>query len=147
MHRDGSSPCAASLLNACILIVEDDGITSMALEQALMDAGAYVIGPATTVSGALRRLHIERVNGAILDINLRDGMATLLIEALQDQWVPFIFATGVEPPPELRERCPGGPVHRKPAAPQTLISSLASVMRPKAAIKGAAHPVTSALSG
>ena len=147
MHSDGSALSAAPLRDACILIVEDDGITSLALEQALMDAGAYVVGPATTVSGALRRLNVERVDGAILDINLRDGMATLLIEALQDQWVPFIFATGVEPPPELRERCPGVPVHRKPVSPQTLISSLASVMRPKAAIKGAAHPVTSALSG
>ena len=91
-------------------------------------AGGYPVGPATTVSGALRLLNVERVDGAILDVDLRGEDVTPVVEALFDRDIPFIFHTGVGLPPELRQRCPGTPIHTKPVAAEALIGSLGALL-------------------
>lgn len=116
-----------SLQERNILVVEDDLIIALHLEQTIAEAGGYPIGPASTVSDALRLLNTERVDGAILDIDLHHEVATFVVDALLDRGVPFVFHTGAGVPLELQQRCPDVPVHTKPVAPQALVTSLASL--------------------
>ena len=121
-----------SLQDRNILIVEDQLVITLDLEQAILDAGGRVIGPAADVSDALRLLNVERVDAAILDVDLQREDVSLVVEMLLDRGIPFIFHTGIEVPPALRRRCPEAPVHTKPASSDVLIASLAAVMsRPR----------------
>ena len=117
-----------SVRQRAILMVEDELVITLDLERAIMDAGGFPVGPATTVSGALRLLNVERVNGAILDVDLWGEDVTPVVEALLDRGIPFIFHTGVGLPPGLHQRCPGTPVHTKPVAAEVLIGSLGALL-------------------
>jgi DNA-binding NarL/FixJ family response regulator len=58
-------------LSRCnILIVEDQAIIALDLESAVEESNGQVIGPASTVREALKLLHTNRVDAAILDANL-----------------------------------------------------------------------------
>ena len=117
-----------SVRQRAVLMVEDELVITLDLERAIMGAGGFPVGPATTVSGALRLLNVERVNGAILDVDLRGEDVTPVVDALLDRGIPFIFHTGVGLPSELRQRCPDTPVHTKPVAAEALIGSLGALL-------------------
>ena len=55
-----------------ILVAEDNVLAAMELEQVLEDCGCETVGPAATVDQALRLAREERLDGAVLDVNLRD---------------------------------------------------------------------------
>jgi CheY-like chemotaxis protein len=78
-----------------VLIVEDEVVISMELELALREAGAEVIGPASSVSSALEAIESAReLDLAVLDINLGGIAAYPVAEVLRSRGVPFVFATG-----------------------------------------------------
>src|SRR3954463_13150338 len=85
-----------------ILIVEDQAIIALDLESAVEDANGQVIGPASTVREALKLLHANEVDAAILDANLPDGDVTPVAEELIDRGIPFVISTGVAVPLQLR---------------------------------------------
>src|SRR3954466_1731127 len=115
-------------LSRCnILIVEDQAIIALDLESAVEDANGRVIGPASTVREALKLLHANEVDAAILDANLPDGDVTPVAEALIDRKVPFATNTGVAVPLQL-QRCPGLLVFRKPTPSSRLIRELAGLL-------------------
>ncbi len=53
-----------------ILVIEDEALVAMLVEDALLDAGFEVIGPARSVAQALALLAAEAPNAAVLDLNL-----------------------------------------------------------------------------
>ena len=110
-----------------ILIVEDQAIIALDLESAVEEANGQVIGPASTVREALKILHANEVDAAILDANLPDGDVTPVAEALIDRKVPFVINTGVAVPLQLR-RYPGLLVFRKPTPSSRLIRELAALL-------------------
>ena len=117
-----------SVRQRAVLMVEDELVITLDLERAIMKAGGFPVGPATAVSGALHLLNVERVDGAILDVDLRGEDVTPVVEALLDRGIPFVFHTGIGLPPGLRQRCPGTPVHTKPVAAEVLIGSLGALL-------------------
>ena len=59
--------------------------------------GASVIGPAATVDDALRLVAAtDRLDAAVLDVNLRGAMVYPVADALTARGVPFVFATGYD---------------------------------------------------
>jgi hypothetical protein len=58
-----------------------------------------VVGPAPSVEVALQLLEDEgeRLDGAVLDINLRDQRVYPVANALTARGVPFVFTTGYDP--------------------------------------------------
>jgi len=77
-----------------VLVVEDEYIVATDLARALNDRGVEVIGPAGSIEDALDLLGAEgRIDGAVLDINLRGERAYPIADALRERKVPFIFAT------------------------------------------------------
>lgn len=81
-----------------ILVVEDDYLVAADLAESLENAGASVIGPAGSVEEALRLVQEEnrQLDGAVLDINLRDARVYPVAELLEAQHVPYIFTTGYD---------------------------------------------------
>lgn len=81
-----------------ILIVEDEYLIAMDLADRLADLGADVIGPAGSVAEALAIVTAQgnRIDGAVLDVNLRNERVYPVADALRAQGVPFVFASGYD---------------------------------------------------
>lgn len=78
-----------------ILVVEDEALVAMLVEDALLDVGAVVLGPAATVAEALALLEREALpDAAVLDLNLAGEVSTPVADALVRRGVPFVVATG-----------------------------------------------------
>lgn len=77
-----------------ILVVEDEALVAMLVEDALMDAGFTVLGPARTVSQALEMLKADPPDAAVLDLNLGGESSVTVADALAARGIPFLVATG-----------------------------------------------------
>jgi CheY-like chemotaxis protein len=90
-----SSPLEAALSSRRVLVVEDEYFLADDMASALQRSGAEVIGPVPTLDQALTVLASgERVDLAVLDINLKGETAFPIADALSRHGVPFVFATG-----------------------------------------------------
>jgi DNA-binding response OmpR family regulator len=77
-----------------ILVVEDEALVAMLVEDALVDAGFTVLGPARTVAQALAMLKADPPDAAVLDLNLGGENSLSVAEALSARGIPFLVATG-----------------------------------------------------
>ncbi|GGF80996.1 response regulator [Paracoccus acridae] len=107
-----------------ILIVEDDFVIAHDFATMIGQAGATVIGPVGTLLEAMKL--IERtghLDGAILDINLGGEMVYDLVDALQAQGVPVVFATGYDPA-AIPARYASVPLCQKPIDPEQIARAI-----------------------
>lgn len=91
-----SDRTAGMLRGLRVLVVEDEPLVALALADDLENAGATVIGPASTVDSALALLTREAFEAAVLDIKLQNELVFPVADALMGQGVPFIFTTGFD---------------------------------------------------
>ena len=84
---------AGDLDTAKILLVEDEFLIALDLQILLYRLGCDVLGPVGSVAEALVLLRHDRPDAAVLDINLRDGLVTPVIERLRAMEVPFVLVT------------------------------------------------------
>ena len=77
-----------------ILIVEDEPFIALALEAMLLELGFDVAGSAAQVSAALELIGRERIDGAILDVNLGSQRIDPVADILAARPCPFFFTTG-----------------------------------------------------
>ncbi len=103
---------AERTLSGChILIVEDEFILASDLRAELAEAGAVVVGMVGTVGEALDLVEaLPRIDGAVLDVNLRGETVFPVADRLVARGVPFLFTTGYDAsaiPPRFRDvvRC------------------------------------------
>lgn len=106
-----------------ILIVEDEPFITLALEAMLPDLGFEVAGSATKVSAALELIARERIDCAILDVNLGLQRIDPVADALAARGCPFIFTTGYSLP-GLPVRHAGRAVLQKPFGMEQLATLL-----------------------
>jgi DNA-binding response OmpR family regulator len=78
-----------------ILIVEDEGLVSLAMEWALRIAGHDVLGPAGTVEEAIALTGATEPDLALVDLNLRDGGdGSIVARHLHERYhTPILFLT------------------------------------------------------
>jgi CheY-like chemotaxis protein len=80
-----------------VLVVEDEYLIADELGRALQEHGAEMIGPVVGLDEALAVVATEdRIDGAVMDLNLRGQFAFPLADALEARQVPFVFATGYD---------------------------------------------------
>ena len=78
-----------------VLIVEDESLVAMLLETILEDMGCVPVGPASTVDEGLQiATGGERIDAALLDVNVAGKQVFPIAQALKDRGVPFVFSTG-----------------------------------------------------
>lgn len=110
-----------------ILIVEDEYYLAEDLAEALRGEGADVVGPVGTLAEAETVVGSERIDCAILDMNLRGDMAFPVADRLREAGVPFVIATGYNSA-SLPERFSGIPRVEKPFDPAEVTAVLPSVL-------------------
>jgi DNA-binding response OmpR family regulator len=106
-----------------ILLVEDDAFLGLDLEAMLADAGYAVIGPAMTVREAEKLLDEQRVDAAILDLNLGEERSDPIADRLDEAGTPFFFLTG-HAREELPERHKDRSIVSKPFSDAALLKML-----------------------
>jgi CheY-like chemotaxis protein len=89
---------APSLQGRRFLVVEDDYFVAVDLVHSLTELGAEVIGPASSLKEALRLVSQmgDQLDGAVLDVNLRQERVFPAADALRAIGVPFLFTTGYD---------------------------------------------------
>jgi two-component SAPR family response regulator len=95
------------LLGYSILLVEDEAISAIDTRSILEMAGAKIIGPAYSVRQGFHWLAGHRIDCAVLDINLSDGLVFDLADAVAKQAIPIVFLSAHSldvAPPQHRER-------------------------------------------
>lgn len=96
VERVREERAALCLSGKRIIVVEDDFLLAEDIVDVLSSLGAQIVGPFPTLSAALGQLQgaQPRPDGAVLDINLRDGTVYPLAASLRDQGIPYVFVTG-----------------------------------------------------
>ena len=113
--------------NPAILLLEDDLLLAMDMEEFLASRGYDVVGPFGRVEDALDALEANRVDGAVLDLNLHGELSFPVIERLRCRNVPVIVCSGYAELPELKQKLAGLPLMPKPWNPQKLGRLLSEV--------------------
>jgi CheY-like chemotaxis protein len=127
-----SSSGADELALCRILVVEDEYFIADDMACALRELGAEVVGPVPTKEKALAVVALdEKLDAAVLDINLRDATAFAVADALNARGIPFVFSTGyasAHVPSEHRDV----PRWEKPFDPHDLARALPGILHGRA---------------
>ncbi|KPF65698.1 hypothetical protein IP69_17305 [Bosea sp. AAP35] len=77
-----------------VLILEDEAIIAMDVEGILTDAGFDVMATVASCAAAMDWLVADRVDVALLDLDLLDGSSDLVARRLNDLGIPFVVFSG-----------------------------------------------------
>lgn len=121
---------APDLRGVRVLVVEDSLLIAESIADLLEAAGASVVGPMGQIASGLAAAQEERLDGALLDVNLAGENVGPIAEALRARDIPFIFLTGYSDaaalPPGFREV----PRLVKPFQEHALTTAIAARFRP-----------------
>lgn len=96
----------ADLSGLRVLVVEDTLLVAEVICDQLQSCGCEVVGPVARLRGGLALAAAERLDGAVLDVNLAGDFSFPIAAALEKRGVPYIFLTGYDDaavlPPEYR---------------------------------------------
>ncbi len=126
-----SSPLMDDLAGGRILVAEDEILIALDLSSILTDAGAEVVGPATTLRAAKAIAQSDLLTAAILDVRLGRETTDSIAAILSERQIPFVFYTGEELPADMQARWPNSTVVVKPARQTALIAAIARLFDPK----------------
>ena len=132
MRRDKARNGSKARLGR-VLVVEDDPIQSIALEVALIDAGATSVVLCPSIACTMTALEQGPADAIVLDVHLADrddGWALAeLADMLGEKRPRIVFSTGSpeEIPPGIAEM---GPIFEKPYDPAQLAAALVSGAKP-----------------
>lgn len=117
-----------------ILIVEDEQLLALMLEDLLLDAG-YAVEHAFDLATAERVLASQRIDCAILDINVDGALVFSFADRLRERRIPFVFASSLhrsQIPPDFHSE----PLLGKPYGMHQVLSTLASLLHASVASPG-----------
>lgn len=124
MEQDGQT-----LSGLRVLVVEDSLLVAETIAEMLESEGCEVVGPVGRLGRALPIAREERLDGAVLDVNLAGELSFPLAEALQGRGVPFIFLTGYGDVPDMPAEFRGRPRVGKPFNSRDLIEAVGRSFR------------------
>jgi CheY-like chemotaxis protein len=107
-----------------ILIVEDNFLAACAMSDLIRKWGHQVVGPVASVTDACRLTEEGRLNGAILDVNIRGGSSAEVARLLDEKHTPFFFVTGYASPSVLPDPLSKRCCLRKPVDERVLRSTI-----------------------
>lgn len=77
-----------------VLLVEDEMLVAMLVEDTLAEHECVVVGPAATVTEALRLAQTAEIDAAIMDVNVGGEKAYPVADALDARGIPFLLVSG-----------------------------------------------------
>ncbi len=112
-----------------ILVVEDNLLLADIVCEALEGYGCDVVGPFASLRTGLQMAVDSRIDGALLDVRLSDGLCFPIAKILEDRQVPYLFLTAYDDeriiPPEFRRALRLG----KPVYPDGLAAAISESCR------------------
>jgi len=111
-----------------VLLVEDESLIAMMAGDFLIELGATVIGPATSIDAALALLASHEIDVAVLDLNVRGELSHRVADALRLRRIPIVCATGYGE--GAAEFARGSPIIDKPYSKDKLAVALQSALSP-----------------
>lgn len=127
-----------SLSGVRILVVEDEALIAMLIEDVLAEAGATVLGPASTVGEALRLIKSAAevsIDAVVLDLTLKGELASVVADQLVAVGIPFLFTTGVDRA-SLEPRHRAAPMLSKPFDCDELVLSIGAMIATASKVVG-----------
>ena len=107
-----------------VLVVEDEGMT---IEDSLRKFGYSVVGPIENLQAAIFLAATEKIDVAVVDINISGKIANAVADKLIERRIPFLFVSGYE---KMRgSRYASIPFLRKPFTPEDLHDAVERVPR------------------
>ncbi len=106
-----------------VLIVEDDYFIATDLARGFEAAGLDIVGPVPSLRKALETVRQERIDAAVLDINLDGEKVYEVADALIERGLPVVFVTGYERP-SLPDRYGDVPLCVKPVDSAKVVEAL-----------------------
>lgn len=79
-----------------VLVVEDQFLVAEDMRRSVMELGGEVVGPFPKLSKARDAIREQRIDLALLDVQLQRDDVFPLVDELVQRKVPFIFATGYD---------------------------------------------------
>jgi CheY-like chemotaxis protein len=110
-----------------ILVVEDEPVIAIDTACMIVRAGGTVVGPAYSLDEGLEAIAHAKLDGALLDINLRNEKVFSLADQLADRGVPIVFVTG-EIWPVIPERHAGCRRIGKPVGESKVVAALSGAI-------------------
>lgn len=114
-----------------ILLVEDEPLVAMMMAQMIGDLGAEVVGPFGSVGEAIAA-GSDRLDAAVLDINVGGELVYPLAEKLAVSGTPMLFLTGYDAK-SVDDRFIKADVLTKPIDEADLANCLAGMLKPTGA--------------
>ncbi len=111
-----------SIAGRRILLVEDEYFVALLAKEALLEAGATVVGPVANCRNALEALRTTAIDAALLDVNLNGERSDPVAAELRDRKIPFLVVTGYGM--NAATEALGGRILDKPFRPEALIRAL-----------------------
>jgi CheY-like chemotaxis protein len=112
-----------------ILVAEDEILIALDISATLVDAGAEVAGPATTIRSAIAIAQTETLSAATLDVRLGQETTEAVAATLAARNIPFVFYSGQTLPSDMRDRWPKCPIIVKPAGQNAIVAAIAGLLR------------------
>lgn len=116
-----------------VLVLEDEYLIAMEIEDVCRESGATDVRLAGSLEDATVLSESSAVDVAVIDLNLR-GQSTLgFARSLQQQGVPFLFATGMVDLADIGPEFATVTVIGKPYDSETLVAAISATARGEAA--------------
>jgi len=109
-----------------VLVVEDEPLVAIMLEDALQDFGYQVVGPVENLKAAIQLVGSERLDAAVLDINIDGAISDAGADKLMTRGIPFLFVSGYAR--DLGLRYGTVPLLRKPFTTNDLHRAVAALV-------------------
>ena len=115
-----------SISGKCVLIVEDDFYQSRDVIKSIENAGCVVVTTTPDADEACASIKRDKIDFALVDINLGYGPAFETARALRRQGIPFIFTTGYDAA-SIPEDLQGVAIIQKPFDQAALMDAIAGL--------------------
>ncbi|WP_207477045.1 response regulator [Arenibaculum pallidiluteum] len=119
-----------SLADLRVLVAEDESLVALDVECMLQDLGCQVVGPVASVEEAAERAATEKLDAAILDVNLRGQRSYSIAEQLVSRGIPVILASGYDDAKLFPENLRSLPRLMKPYDEGALAQAVAAALTP-----------------
>lgn len=112
-----------------ILVVEDNLLLADVVCEALESYGCEVVGPFASLRTGLQMACESRIDGALLDVRLCDGLCFPIAAALGARRVPFVFLTAYDDERIIPQEFRGAVRLAKPVDPDGLAVAISESCR------------------
>lgn len=111
-----------------ILVVEDNYLQAEVISDCLRDCGLEPVGPAGRLAEACQLAQERPLDGALLDVKLRENLCFPVCTILSARKIPFILLTGYRQPSLISPELRAAPLLCKPFRDDELETALGLIL-------------------